>query len=352
MSWIFWGRHNYYEKYPKFSDIWNEDTKAAMFEGTSYPEWFQRHVYLFFYDRRIGTEDIPKFIRWFNRNLLFDEWQFLEYVRVQTTEFDPMVTNYVEHWIRSYNKGYRLTDNESILDGSTVSQTETEQDTTQRTTGQSEQTFNTNRTDTGSSNTTTDQLAATTHSTQGTNDQTVTANGTTTNHQDTSTRTLQADLPQTAAYGEAGLPPNLNWQYASSQSETEGVTDTEENTEGTTKTEGRTSEGGENSTQTTGSTETDTSNRTTGTDTTNGETTQSTTGKNTGTGKTTITNKGGNTGTSKENSTTEQDVKDWTTGRGGAPQDLLNSARNYILKTNATRWLLNKLEACFMEVYD
>lgn len=351
MSW-FWGRRNYFEKYPKFSDIWNPDTKAAMFEGTSYPEWFQRYVYLFFYDRRIGTEDVSQFIRWFNRNLLLDEWQFLQYLRIQTTEFDPMVTNYVEHWIRSYNKGFRTTDNESILDGSTISETESEQDVTQRTTGQTESTFNTNRTQTDSSNTSTEQTARTETASEGKSEQVVESDAETKNHQDTNTRSLQADLPQTAAYGEAGLPPNLNWSYASSQSETEGTSDTEETSTGTTTTSGTNSEQSDSTTTTTGTSDTDTTGKTTGTDTTNGETTQNVTGKNTGTGKTTVTNKGGNTGSSKENSETEQDVKDWTTGRGGAPQDLLNSARNYILKTNASRWLLDKLQTCFMEVYD
>lgn len=348
----YWGRGDYYDKYPRFYEVWNPDTKEAMFAGTSYPEWFQEYIFDYFYYRRIGTEDIQQFVRWMNRNLKFDEWQFLEYVRIQTTDFDPMVTNYVERWIRSSNAGKRLTDNTATLGSTTTYKGTTENDGKQTSTGTNEQTFNTSRNNTGSTNTETDSTTSNT-GTQ-TTDTTQNTSGNITGHteQETNTKTLQADLPQTSAYGDAGLPPNLNWSYASSQTETEGTQTTDETTDSTSKQDTVSSVDTDATTRMNGSTNTETADKTTGIDTTTGNTTGEVITTDKGKNDYTSTTSGDNLAKTTEDSENKTDVKDWTSGRNGSPQDLLNSARNYILKTNATRWMLDHLEICFIGIYD
>lgn len=348
----FWGSHDYYAKYPRFYEVWNPDTKEAMFAGTSYPEWFQEYIFDYFYYRRICTEDIQKFIRFMNRNLKFDEWQFLEYVRVQTTEFDPMVTQYIERWIRSSNAGKRLTDNMSTLGSTTNYSGTTENKGTQTSTGTNESTFNTSRNSTGSNNTETDSVSSTTSS--HTTDTTQNTAGNVTGHteQETDTKTLNADLPQTSAYGEEGMPPNLNFSYASSQSESLGTSVTDDTSDTTSKQDTVSSTDGEETTRNNGTSNTETSDKTTGVDTTNGKTAEDLSRSEQGKNDYTSTTSGDNVAKTSEDSENKTDVKDWSTGRSGSPQDLLNSARNYILKTNATRWMLDHLEICFLGIYD
>lgn len=340
------------DQYPLFNQVWNPDTVEAIFAGTAYPTYVQDRVYEQFYDRRICDNDIGKFVRFMNRNLKYKEHQFLEYLRVETTDFDPMVTNYVERWVQSSLNGTRVSDSTSDLSQTTETSTSGKGTDSSITETDSTSTTNIDRSTTDTTVSSTDETMSKSTDTSDVTKQTTT--GEVHGETDTATtvKTLQADLPQTSAYGDAGMPPNLNFSYASSQSQTdtsqESVEDTTSSTEQDTN---RSVETGEQGTTNTSVDSTSTG-KNTGTDSTTGTSTATSNGTSTTEGESTTTVTGGNTGNTTDTSQTQGDTKERATGRGGAPQDLLNSARNYILKTNSILWLLDQLEICFMGIYD
>lgn len=343
----------------QFYEVWNEVGADELFNGTGLDDATQENILDWFYYRKVCDND--KFVLFFNREARINSRQFLEYLRVETTDFDPVVTQYLERQVLSdvetqQDSTGKNTGTQNSTIGSDLTQTtKVENQATEAVKGTNNQTVTTN---------------STTH-VDGSNDNTETRNLSTTQNGSTQVETsgnehtdttqnvsgLTGATPQSATYSNSsGNMPNLDWTYTSGQSQTKDATVTDSNTTGESDTTSslRTSD--------TGTVKNDGSNSSTTTvNGTNG--TIGTTGTDTEQkGTTTTTVSGGNTGltTGSNNTETEQFVKGKTgsdtrerlTGRGGAPQDLLDSARNYILRTNAFKWLIAELEKCFMGVYD
>lgn len=347
-----WWRYNELDQYPLLSDIWNPDTVEKMFEGTSYPTWFQEFIYDHFYYRRIGEDQITKFLRFFNRQLKYNEWQFLQYLRVQQTDFDPMVSRYIERWIQGVTTGTRDTTNQS--DNSTTTETTTSNRGTDESTVKDDGivTLNVNRTQTDNGNSET--IQNTSNATDVSEITKTTVNQTVTGETETesSTKTLSSDLPQSSAYGDTGMPPNLNFSYASSQSQTDVNQSVNDNTTTNGVTDGtRSTETGEQGTVNT-DVNTNSTGKTTGTDTTTTENTKTGKGTTTANGEATSVVTGGGSSTASDKTSQENDTRDWLTGRSQSPQELLNLARDYITRTNAMTWILDKLDICFLAIYD
>lgn len=208
--------------------------------------------------------------------------QYNEYIRIETTKVDFMVTDYFEHYTENSQEG------------------------------------TSEETSTGTENTT--NSGKNTRNITGNSTNHAEGSGTSGNTETTDGRQIQTNLPQSISYSDtsgnterSSAIPSLNWQYAGAQAENDGKTtnsgSTSDKTDGNEQhTDTETYEAG---------TAIDKSN--------NGSKTGKTTGKTTN--------------------------KERSTGRSGrAPQELLDTARNYILKTNAFDWLCDKLNGLFLWV--
>lgn len=176
------------------------------------------------------------------------------------------------------------------------------------------------------------------------------------------TKELQGSTPDSTTYGAAGMPESLNWLYTSGQGErsasgTSHKTDT--NSGADTRTDALKEETDQTTTYgkqiETDRTKTDTFNKTdtrtddlTHTERVTGGDTTTTNGSGTTTGKVTESN---NSETKNEtNDQRDTDTRERYSGRHEAPQDLLDRARDYILRTSAFNWLVSQLEPCFIGV--
>lgn len=257
----------------------------------------------FFYRRVVDNE---KFKRFFRRMLNTYENQYYDYVRIETTEIDPVVGNYLERQV--LRKGNRSENgNESETETGTNS-------------GRS---VSTDRN--GGTSTTTTEGTATG---QGSSTASTTENGTTSGTSNTDAKSKHGETPQ-AAVG-SGDSMALDWTYLSSQDETQTGNTTSGTTTGTTSTTGSTND----SSRTTGTATTTTSG------TANGEVTNSGNSNKT------------RTGTNSRNENTADDTRERLTGRQEAAQDMLARARDYITQTNAFLWLVDKMDVCFMQILE
>lgn len=310
--------------------------RETLFEGLDIPQTVQDNLLEWFFDRQVC--DNEKFVRYFRREIAMLQHQFNEYLRVETCEFDPMVGQYLERELRDK----RLSEGvgETTSEGTNKAQNHGGATTT-TTHGMTTTTTNNLNDTVTSNNTQTNDLMqrATGEATHG---GTVKVDGGSTDD----SSSLDGNTPDSATYGsaEGGVMPALNWEYTSGQQQSH-------------------SEGTNNSLTTNNLTDTtDTTTKNTGTVTTTGGGSTKHEGTvtvgNTGTDNVTVENNGGtDTTTNNQQNTTTKDsseglTRERTTGRGEAPQDMLNRARNYILKTNAFAWFVDKLDKCFFQVYD
>ena len=126
--------------------------------------------------------------------------------------------------------------------------------------------------------------------------------------------------PQAIAYtGTSGMPDEFDWQYSSTQQESRRRDDLHQETTNT------------------------------GTETTDVSTTYGHTTTVTHTPNVTDTNVGSNSG---KQTTDDTDKEIWTGRDGLTPQEALTKMREYIRGTTAMQWLLNKLEPCFIGIYE
>lgn len=255
-----------------------------------------------FYYRKVV--DNARFERFYRRALNLYGAQFYALLRVQTTELDPLVSNYLERQI--LRKGAR-------------SESGTERSTAEGTTN----TRSTNRGTGGGTTTTTTEGTATGN---GSSNASTTEQGTTTGTSNTDARSKHGETPQAAVGG--GM--NLDWTYLSSQDQTQTDNTTSGTTNGTTTTTGSTTD----SSRTTGTSSTTTSDTSTAEGTVAGSDSKTT------------------SGSSSKSENTNDDTRERLTGRQEAPQDLLARARDYIATTNAFAWLCGVLDYCFMGVLE
>lgn len=281
--WNYNGYSDSYDNLKTFREVLQEQTQAVVFGDTQIDEATQTAIVNWFQFRKVSDND--KFVAYFQRLLKANEEQYINYMRIQTVQFDPLVTQYME---RLLNR-----------DGSS---SEKDKDTTVNTGNDTVNTSGTAKTN-NSDNSVTDSRGV----------------DSTTQNGETGDKSMNAQLPQSATGAGAGLPENLNWKYATQQDERKGTSKNNSKSESTGKT-----------TNTGTSTGTASNNQTTKSDRTNQ----------------TVKN-GERSGSNSEV------VKERMTGRSGEPtSELLKKAVSYITTTNGFFWLVDKLEAAFMAIYE
>lgn len=272
-----------YDNLKTFREVLQEQTQAVVFGDTQIDEATQTAIVNWFQFRKVADND--KFVAYFQRLLKANEEQYINYMRIQTVQFDPLVTQYME---RLLNR-----------DGSS---SEKDKDTTVNTGNDTVNTSGTAKTN-NSDNSVTDSRGV----------------DSTTQNGETGDKSMNAQLPQSSTGAGAGLPENLNWMYATQQDERKGTSKNNSKSESTGKT-----------TNTGTSTGTASNEQTTKSDRTNQ----------------TVKN-GERSGSNSEV------VKERMTGRSGEPtSELLKKAVSYITTTNGFFWLVDKLEAAFMAIYE
>ena len=330
-------------------------------------------IELFFGNRYVCDDD--NFNRFYKRTLLNTWDRYVDLLRIEKTEIDPLVADYFENQLvhtgemtglksgsgtstTEYGKTDTLTHNVTVTEDNTITDDETDTrtlDLAKDNTRTDNLADSHTRTDNlANSNTRTDNLA---------NSNTRTDNLTTTT--DSKQAGANAINPQSLEYSgtTAGNLPSLDWQYMSNQEQTEG--------EGTEHQTGTVTNSG---TQTGTVTDQGTN---TGTVQTSGTNTGTVTNAGTETGTDTLVKDGDKvedkekhtTGTethalsgedetsvsnSEETSGTDTHTdRERHTGRTGIlPQEALRKAKAYIEKSRAFDWLRDELEPCFISIYD
>lgn len=348
-------RNKDYNELQTFGEWATEHDFQALFAGSQIDAATQQNILSWFFTRKVFTADVDDFIRKFKIKLFTVESQYLQYIRVESTQFDPMVQNYMERLVTGTTTASTTTDVATKGGITTTTDTETEEE------------VKANR-DSNSTTTTADEAVGTVNETREGSNTTVFLGNTDTDRKadtintlaytknvstDGTNKGLTGQLPRSTTYGN-GLPTTLNWALTSTQEE--GRTDSSEDTTGRDT----------NTIDATEKTELTTNDRTTLTidETINRASTDDKTGRSTTKAdETSDQNKDGkvhsvatteNNGTSATTgeSTGEAETKERYSGRSQAPQDMLDRARNYILKTNAFTWLTTQLESVFMSVYE
>lgn len=329
-----------------FSDLEN-DYDVTVDAGT------QDLIELFFGNRYICDDD--NFDRFFKRTLINTWDRYVDLLRVEKTEIDPLVADYFENQLvhtgemtgskqgttsgmTEYGKTDTLTHNVTVTEDNTITDDETDTRTLNLAN-------NNTRTDNlAHGNTRTDNLA---------NSNTRTDNLTTTT--DSKQAGANAVNPQSIEYSgtTAGNLPSLDWQYMSNQEQTEG-----EGTE--TQTGTVTNQGTNTGTVTDQGTNTGTvtnAGTNTGTDTLvkDGDKVEDKEKHTTGTEAHVLGGADETSGNSTEatSGTDTHTDRERHTGRTGIlPQEALRKAKAYIQKSRAFDWLKDELEPCFISIYD
>lgn len=391
-----------FDELKMFCEFVEEYGLEELFNGVNVDAATMEAIEDYFYFYRVCDND--RFVRYFRRIANLYLGQYLQYLRIETTEFDPMVADYMERELKRVasvigsdtgkNTGTRTNSSsgsstDATTNGGTV---KTVVDGTNKTTHDTKDTT----TASDSDKTTTEGTNLETRNLSGTRD--VTVNDDTTTNTEVEKEETLTHGTKVSATGESGhramhseLPPTgitaneggtfpgedgFNWKYPTTQDEnrdnSESVTDTTgtETTEGTDK--GKTVVDGsvvtDEDTTDTGTVNTATNTETkhsksgnsetvkTGTDTTDTDSETTVTDSRTVnvTGTSSAQSSESNESETEHNTTTDTDARDRErySGRHASPQELLDVARRYILKTNAFEWYCGKLSACFMTVLD
>lgn len=279
--------------------------------------------------------------------------QYQNYLRVETTKIDPLVTDYIERQILRTGSG-TIKGNGSVTNEKTGSSTTTTENVftpntteTKNTTGKTT-TEGTDNTDSG------ETLDRTSTETRNTTD---TTTGTTSESKTGDNRQVTAQLPHSEGYNttgtagrNSGLPSALDWYSMTTQAEADEETETTGNSNETVTGSGTIT------TAETGSPTSFSDNEyNSEVNLTQAETTTKT-GTETTEGTVSVSDTGSATQTTQDSRTTaeDSDTRERATGRSGrSPQELLDLARNYVLKTNSFKWLCDELNENFvwLEVY-
>lgn len=330
------------------------------------------------------TDDLTQWETWVEDALYTYSKQYIDLVRIQTTEIDPLVSEYMERQVKRYGTAASIASDSSNRD---THSTDTRTDTPDAVTTVSHKYDHTTRTqvehdtmDTASSK----DMHSTTDTPQLSDKTTYDADRTTSHYGETSAtddqtrpgqetsrqRGISGQLPQTTQYAaDAGMPADLNWHYATAQQEGDTIAsrdggttihktaahdDWQEHTGGVTvqHTGLRDTKSTGETNGTTKRTGTDTTTSTAKTNTTDGDTdTTHTTGKTSDiAGKSTVSEKG--TGKHTADTITNGEDREIYSGRHASPQDMLDAARRYVEKMNAFMWLCRQMDACFYLPYD
>lgn len=344
-----------FDELPTLHDYVESEGLGPLFEGSQIDAATQQNIYMWFYSRKLCIDDFKEFERYFKVALLRCQSQYLGYLRVETTQFDPMVQKYMERLIEGLGTTANTTDVTATGGGSSTTETDV-------TTGDK-----TTKTDVISSTTTTDEKTSQKTSNEhndvttasGKTESTRNGTGTTTvsartlEVSDSSVKALRGELPRSTTYGN-GIPARLDWTMTTTQDEsftdnstnttTDSETDVTSRDTQDIETNDRTSVVGDYTTTVTGTRDNAVQETARNTSETEKDGTGFTKAVTTNTNNTTQ-------GTTAEGKNTSE-TKERYAGRDEAPQDLLDRARNYILKTNAFDWLTSKLEVAFMSTFE
>lgn len=293
----------------------NENTEETVF-GNIVDSATQSNLKDYFYYRYVCDDD--KFIHFFQRNLRQYLRQYQQYLRVENTDFDPMVTRYLERQVLNTvnNSGTSTSSNATseTLTGTNTGTVNVKTDNTTSTTGTEGTTINENGTSYKTSDT--DNSYSETDASTGRN------------------RSVFSSFPQAnVATSTVGMDDNVTMAYATTMQDDKSTkNDTRNGTDNTDYTEnGRTTETRTGSTNTTGNNIVD------------GTTLQTNN----------LANSQNRNGTD-ETSTTSADtsngnLRERFTGRENYDSaTLLSHARDYIMNTNAFMWYVAQLEKCFI----
>ena len=339
-----------------------------------------------FYYREI-CDDI-KMDLFFWRELADWRERYKEMVRLETIEIDPLVNRYFEGQMQSSDSGTSAsTETSSETESGTMSKSgsvESSGTETGTSTGSDNVTLNKNgtSTETGSSNDQTSTHGNTSGSnsvssqTEGHTETTESGTSNTetesTTNRDIVTKNVNKQLPMSTyqVSTTGGRIGNLDFTFASDMSmsdvdddttvsSTEGVT-TENSSESTNSTdESRTEQNSSSNSQTTTETgSTSKTGRTTGSETTHG--TKSSTDSSTSAESSSTNESGSNSSdrsgsieVSHSNNKSGNRTNRYTGRENLTPQEALDLAQAYLRKySTAIIWLCNKLEVCFIGIYD
>lgn len=349
-----WKNKDYHEL-QTFGEWASEHDFASLFTGSQIDAATQQNILSWFFTRKVFTNDVEDFKRKFKIKLFTIESQYLNYLRVESTQFDPMVQNYMERLIQGIGNATQSTDVAST--GGVTTTTDAENATKTDATKDINQTVTTTEDSSDKTDERRSGLNKTTYIGHRDTDETGTVKGTvsTTELTDelTDNKDLRGNLPRSSTYS-SGVPTNLDWSMTSTQEQRRGTTATEK--DGTTTTDSRTNRDESVNTNDTTTLSIDEDINKTGSAEKSGRAT--TTGKETNDtsvdGTTHSVAKTENTGTTATTgeTATETETKERYSGRSQAPQDMLDRARNYILKTNAFTWLTTQMESVFMSIYE
>ena len=348
----------------------------------TYSEWVAKNPTLLQERTELDPATIEALTDWFGLRYLCDDdhfsvfytreinmlqWQYDQMKRLESVQFDPMVSQYMERW--SLNTGsdthHVTSENEGTSSQESSGKTSNNSSSTPgvRETVETVHTPNTTVVSTGSSDgtssgsSTNESTSHETNNSKGSNNQETTSS--------TDNKSLAGVLPDSATYGpstdpnnpntdENGLPMKLNWTYASSQTGSHGIDSSSVvgNNESGSESNGNSTASVEDSTET--HTDSESTVKTTGEDTTTVQTskTGSDNVESQGTSQGTVDGKTSGTSSETGDNTFRHEDKYIHTGRGEAPQDMLDRARSYILKMNAFDWLRKQLDSCFLGVYN
>lgn len=316
---------------------------------------FKNAVAMWFLSREVCND--VNFIRFFQRVIIRDFGQYLQLLRIEPNiaEYDWLVQNYNEAMTettgttsetRGNTKTNNLTDSNTRTNNLTDTKSASE-------TGTDEQTVTYGNTDT---RTATDALLHG-HKTVTAGDTLTIASGSDSTARDTAsdTKGLAKDNPMSISY-QSGVDiaggDSLAWDYPSAQTEQATTTDDD-----TVVTYGRRDTGTTSAETTNSGTDTRSISDAlahTGTVGTERETSKGVAETDTHTG--TVTDVGTHTGTVTDAGTasgTKSDVrKHINTGRNIDVSTLLMNATSFIINSSAFEWMRQRLEPCFMAIYD
>ena len=327
---------------------------STMFEGTNIDEATQQNIYNWFQFRYLC--DNSRFLAYFQRQVLLYQMQYLSYLRVETTEIDPMVADYMERQILRDGSTVAKTTGTDTTTGSNNSTDSTEYSGSDVTAFETERNGNSEGTTNGTTTTTNSGSDVTTveyGKTSNTNNESTTANEATSSDS-SDNQGMTGQTPDSSVYPASGFPENLQWQYASTQAQNKVTGEHSENSESTVNGSTTVTEGGSDDTTLTHGLKSEvvTTGNTTGTDSVSG--TDTTTVQHGQKVANTVT---GDSSSSVEHNTSvdttvNDDTRERYSGRHESPQDLLDRARSYILNTNAFKWFIEKLDPCFLAFYE
>lgn len=315
--------------------------------------------------------DFGKFIGFFNRTLLNDEYRYKELLRIERTQFDPMIADYLEAWSKDTHDDSKTSQTSGSDTPSVVNETTTVNGSGTKSNSGSDLKTTEYGKNTGVDVTITNNLsdARTLNlaNSSTTEDESLTPSTDTTTYNnltetdESKQASMAKNLPNSISYpgATAGSLPSLNWGTGSGQNQAEGENShvTSGSVDVSHEHDNRVSTSGTN-------TGTDTLARTgtintqgdllttSGSDTVSATSSTQETTSDTKTSEVTKTAvSGSNNSETSESNSGNDEHKEIRSGRSNIlPQEAMPKAINYIKNSRAFDWLKDELDTCFLQI--